>query len=269
MKLLNTYKQILLEASGISTQARAWSKIITDLTKNTNEKKLVIDGKNYPDVYESFPVDIFYVSDGTHGEYDELKSGYDKDGKYVVYLKIPLNKGILGFNSSNSDVESTLNHELRHAFEDYNRISKGFTPISKTKEIQQFYNKDFEKVIKGELKHKYEPFKSILYSLYLTSKVEESGFSETVVDTNIPIIQMLKDILNHQYFDSKELSDDDLMTKKWNSLKKEVSIPILDKFDNYLMFVSNADKIIQRRALKMYKKLQKAKYLNQDINKKG
>lgn len=268
MKLLDTYKQILLEVGGISTQARAWSKIITDLTQKYKKKKLLIYGEKYPDAYEVFPVDVFHITNGIHGEYDELKSGYDKNKKYVVYLKIPLIKNIFRPDLI-GDIESTLNHELRHAFEDYNRISKGFTPISKTKEIQQFYNKDFEKVIKGELTNYYEPFRSILYSLYLTSKVEESAYSETIVDTDIPIIEILKNILNKNYFNSSFLENDKMMTDKWNGLKSEVSIPILDKFDNYTMFINYADKIIQRRALKMYKKLQKAKYLNQDINKKG
>jgi len=253
MKLEFIYTQIITELQGISPQARAWSYILKNIIDKVKTSHITIDGTNYPEVYQHFPVDIFYIDHNEKyhngGAYDEHKSGYDKNGKYCVYLQI-----------GTKEITPTLNHELRHAFEDYKRISNNATRLSKTKEATQFYNKDFEKIVTGEIGIYVEPFHSILTALYLTSKLEESAYSETAYDIGDRIIPAIKDILQRNYL--KNMDDDFIVERRWRQLKERVNIPILNKFDDYLSFIQWADKVIQRRAIKIYKKLIKVKYLS-------
>jgi len=90
MKLEHIYAQIITELQGISSQARAWSYVLGNIIKNLKPTNhITIDGTKYPEVYQHFPVDIFYITQ-SHGyaAYDEKNSGYDDNGKYVVYLHI-------------------------------------------------------------------------------------------------------------------------------------------------------------------------------------
>jgi hypothetical protein len=220
---------------------------------NTKSNNIIVYGKNYLDAYQQFPVDIFYIKilrDVVRtGRYDEEKSGYNENGEYCIYIEI-----------SEVGIYSILNHELRHAFEDYNRISKNKTRLSKSKEANQYYNSDFEQLILGNIKGIFDPFNEILYSLYLTSKMEESGFSETVYDKPNSVIDEIKKILKKNYL--YDLNDVNIANRRWNDLKSKVNIPILNKFNNYQNFVEWADNVIQKRAIKVYKKLQKVKYLS-------
>jgi len=202
-------------------------------------------------VYKIFPVDIFYVEyNPAQTSYDENKSGYDENGNYCVYLHI----------SGDEDLSTSLNHELRHAFEDYNRISKNESRLSDTRESKLFYSGDFEKLITGQIKGEFGMFKSIFYVLYMTSKMEASAFAENIYDnTNTDLIfGNLKYIMNRGYLNG--MKNDKKVQRTWLDLKSKVKIPILDKFNDYMMFVKWVDKYIQYRAIKIFKKLQKVKY---------
>lgn len=264
MKLEETYHNIITELRGISPQARAWTTILSEVFHNTTMNNFVVIGQEYPDAYKNFPVDIFHIKKSRgYAGYDENASGYNEEGKYVVYLHIP----VIEKDITKERMLSALNHELRHAFEDYNRISKNKTRLSNSKESKEFYSGDFESFMLGRIPGNFEPFKSIFRSLYLTSKIEESAYSETIYDDpNASIMNSIKEILKRNYLVG--LENDKLVEKQWNKLKREVKIPILDKFDDYMMFIKWADGLIQKRAMSIYKKLVKVRYLA-TINKKG
>lgn len=265
MNLEETYQNIINELQGISPQGRAWAHILLGVLKEmygNGEKTTlrIVLGKRYPEPYKNFPVDLFYLEKAPgYGYYNETKSGYDKDGRYRVYMSISNNK-------DDSNIVTTLNHELRHAFEDYCKKSKGKPGISDSKEFKQFYAGDFEKMMKGEIKGDFTPFIYMFNALYLTSKIEASAMAENIYDNkHLGILKELKSIKGRNYL--KGL-DDKKVQKNWNDLKSKVKIPILDKFNDYMMFVKWADKTIQIRADKVYKKLIKVRYLS-DMQQKG
>jgi hypothetical protein len=257
MKLEDIYAQVITEVQGISPQARAWAYVIKNVVTSIKSDKIIIDGHKYPEIYQHFPVDIFNIQKSAgYAGYDENISGYDEDGKYVVYLHIPQESKSV----TKDDIASALNHELRHAFEDYQRISKNKTRFSDSKESKLFYSGDFENFITGRIPGNFEPFKSIIRALYLTSKIEESAYSETIYDNpNHDILLELKGFLKRNYLSG--LKNDKVVQKQWDKLKEQVKIPILDKFDDYMHFVKWADELIQKRATKFYRKLLKVKYL--------
>lgn len=77
--------------------------------------KIEINGKDFPEAYKDFKVDKWVITSSGRIEYDHWKSGYDKDGNYVVYLNMPMS----------SIGGSALVHEIKHAYDDWNRMSKG------------------------------------------------------------------------------------------------------------------------------------------------
>ena len=78
-------------------------------------EQIEIEGKYFPEAYKDFSVDKWIIKNSNRIEYDHRESGYDKDGNYLVYLNMPLY----------SVGGSALNHEIKHAFDDWNRISRG------------------------------------------------------------------------------------------------------------------------------------------------
>lgn len=72
-----------------------------------------------------------------------------------------------------------LNHELRHAYEDFNRQLRNKTKISDTKEVKLLFSKDGYDLLLGKLGD-FGIFNTIFRALYLTSKVEQSAYGENV-----------------------------------------------------------------------------------------
>ena len=164
----------LTEGAGISFEARKWGEIIyNEIMNNPDEKKrLIIDGYDYPEAFNGFPIDYVVIDfyDKLTG-YGQEHSGYDKDGNYVVHLYVQpgLLQGQGVFN-----LKSTLNHEMKHAWEDYNRLSKGLPSIEHTKESQELYNKDFILMLSDQ--NIVGPIKEILKYYYYLSNLEKSAY---------------------------------------------------------------------------------------------
>jgi hypothetical protein len=254
MKLTSTYNQIILEISHISHAARAWADFIYKEVKTIKDPELVIFGEEQPELYKNFPVDYFIITIDRNftmgGYYDEGQSGL-KNGKYCVYITVTPELSV-----------SVLNHELRHAYEDYKRISKGKTALSKTKEVHNLFSGDFTDLLMGKIKGKFKYFIEVIWALYYTSKVEESAYGETVHDGSNKVIFGLEDILKKDYkVYWKKIYSDITIENSWDNLKTKVKIPILDKFNDYQSFLNWADKIIHRRGEIALKKFRKIKYL--------
>ena len=52
--------------------------------------QIEIEGKDFPEAYENFKVDKWIINNSSRIEYDHWKSGYNKEGEYVVYLNMPI-----------------------------------------------------------------------------------------------------------------------------------------------------------------------------------
>ncbi len=238
MKLENIYTDLVIETSGIAHQARAWSNFLSDIVLKSKTNKIELDGWRYPDLYKSFPIDKFYITRTENvGSYDETKSGYDENGDYAIYLMIPGRKG----------AENVLDHELRHAFDDFNRLSRGKPGLVNSTEAKLLFSGDFENLFLGRIKGDFEPFMSILRALYYTSKIEQNAYTETVFGGNEHIIDRLKEISQKDYRDILKL-DPKKLEIRWNNLHYNVHIPIIQKFNNYTDFVNWTSNRIERRS---------------------
>ena len=126
--------------------------------------RLIIDGYDYPEAFDDFPIDYVVIDfyDKLTG-YGQEHSGYDGDGNYVVLLYI---QPTLVDGKTNYDLRSVLNHEFKHAWDDYNRLSKGKPSIDNTRESKELYNKDFIQLLSN--KQIIGPIKDLLkYHFYL------------------------------------------------------------------------------------------------------
>ena len=249
------HKKTITETAGISFEARKWGEIIyNEIMDNPNEKKrLIIDGYDHPEAFDGFPIDYVVVDfyDRLTG-YGQEHSGYDKDGNYVVLLYIQPRLVQGGY-----DLKSVLNHEMKHAWEDYNRLSKGLPSIEQTKESQDLYNKDFilmlsDQKIRG-------PIKEILKYYYYLSDLEKSAYLENVYDQNKVYEKVLRDIARKDFESFKDRHDLDI---NWHLMNTAYDIPFLKKFKSPIDFIDYSAEELRSKALKMIKKVNKMKYIH-------
>jgi len=264
MKLITIFEQIELdELQGISFDARVWSQPIRDAIKiSKNTPNPVINGKDYPKEYKTFPIDfIHFKIDENYrngAEYKEHESGYDNNKQYHVYF-------IFGDIAN----DSAINHELKHAFEDFMRMSKGHQGLKSTKEGINLFSGDFPKFMLSQ--KDFQPISTLVHGLYMTSKIERSAFSDTVYDEPkfAGIIKYIRDLIEKcnapriMYY-----KEPGTLEKIWKEYKESFHIPITDKFNNYIDFIKWACDEINYKGNITLKKLQKVKYLGQMSQKK-
>ena len=257
IQVLKEHKKTITETAGISFEARKWGEIIyNEIMDNPNEKKrLIIDGYDHPEAFDGFPIDYVVVDfyDRITG-YGQEHSGYDKDGNYVVllYIQPRLVQGQGGY-----DLKSVLNHEMKHAWEDYNRLSKGLPSIEQTKESQDLYNRDFilmlsDQNIRG-------PIKEILKYYYYLSDLEKSAYLENVYDQNKVYERVLRDIAGKDFNEFKDRFDLDI---NWHLMNTAYDIPFLKKFKSPIDFIDYSAEELRSKALKMIKKVNKMRYIH-------
>jgi hypothetical protein len=274
MKLLTLAEEVINELQGISFDARIWNPVVKSQIRLGNSylksKKPVpefkIYGKDYPKEYKVFPIDEMSIkidekyNDG--GIYDEDISGYDNNKIYRVY-----------FTFGPLAMDSTINHELRHAYEDYMKLFKGRPATKESKECSTLFGKEFERFMTmGKSTANYfHAFYHLIVGLYYTSKIETSGFAETIYDEpSIGVISTIKSLIRYSNAEEikKSLKPEELL-KRWIQLKENYKIPILQRFKNYEDFIKWACDEINYKGNKTLKKLLKVKYLSQQRKKEG
>lgn len=257
-KLFSENKKSINESAGISFEARKWSKIIYDeIISNPEEKtRLIIDGYDHPEVFDGFPIDYIVIDfyDRLTG-YGQEHSGYDKDGNYIVHLYIQ--PELIGGRGEYS-LQSALNHEMKHAWEDYNRVSKGLPSIEQTKESQELYNRDYILMLSDQ--NVRGPIKEILKYYYYLSKLETSAYLENVYDQNPAYERVVREIVSKDFESFKNRFDLDV---NWHLMNTAYDIPFLKKFKSAVDFIDYSAKELRSRALKMVKKINKMKYVHQ------
>ena len=253
-------KKPINESAGISFEARKWGEIIYDeIISNPEEKtRLIIDGYDYPETFDGFPIDYVVVDfyDRLTG-YGQEHSGYDKDGNYVVllYVQPKLVSGQGGYS-----LQSALNHEMKHAWEDYNRLSKGLPSIEQTKESQQLYNRDYILMLSDQ--NVRGPIKEILKYYYYLSNLEKSAYLENVYDQNPAYERVVREIASKDFESFKDRFDLDV---NWHLMNTAYDIPFLTKFRSPREFIDYSAEELRSRALKMIKKINKMKYIHGKI----
>ena len=247
----------LTEAAGISFEARKWGEIIyNEIMNNPNEKKrLIIDGYDHPEAFNGFPIDYVVIDfyDRLTG-YGQEHSGYDKDGNYVVllYIQPKLLQGQGVYN-----LKSVLNHEMKHAWEDYNRISKGLPSIEHTKESQELYNRDFILMLSDQ--NITGPIKEILKYYYYLSNLEKSAYLENVYDQNPTYERVVREIARKDFESFKDRHDLDI---NWHLMNTAYDIPFLKKFKSPREFIDYSAEELRSKAVKITKKINKMRYIH-------
>lgn len=251
----------LKESAGISFEAREWANILYYLLGNMgkNEPRLIVDGQDYPEQYEKFSVDYFVIdfNDWTNGYLDKT-SGYDNDGNYVVHLMV------LNQFRNRDYMRTILNHELKHAYQDWQRQRKGYPSITNTKESQEIYTDDFVRAVKDRVNVGHF-FKEILKGYYLLSDLELNAFMENVYDRDTlndykKMVSRLKDfdaVKATYYEDPNDLGEN------WLTLVS-LDIPFLKKYKDYTSFLNASTKYFNRRADEVLRKINRLEYVHKD-----
>jgi len=257
---LSESKKTIKEAAGISFEARKWGEIIyNEIMDNPNEKKrLIIDGYDHPEAFDGFQIDYVVIDfyDKLTG-YGQEHSGYDKDGNYVVllYVQPKLLQGQGGYN-----LKSVLNHEMKHAWDDYNRLSKGLPSIDNTKESKELYNKDFILMLSDQ--NVRGPIKELLKYYYYLSKLETTAYLENVYDENPVYERVVREIAGKDFEPFKERFDLDV---NWHLMNTAYDIPLLKKFKSPKEFIDYSSEELRSRAIKTIKKINKMKYVHSKL----
>ncbi len=249
-------KKNINEVAGISFEPREWADIIyNEIMNNPEQTRIIIDGYDYPEVFNQFPIDYVVVDHyNRFTGYDVERSGYDKDGNYVVLLYVQPH---LINGQHEYTLKSALNHEMRHAWEDYNRISRGKPNINQTKESRELYTKDFINLMADN--KIFGPIKDVLKYYYYLSKLEVGPYMENLFDGNPAYEDMVRQIATKDFEPFKERFDIEL---NWNQIITNYDIPFLTKFKTASDFIDYSSNELRKRANKVIKKINKMRYVH-------
>jgi hypothetical protein len=248
--------RFIFESSGISFDSREWANITyNEIISNYGTDRIIIDGYDYPETFDKVPFD--YIVIDFHNNitgYDHVRSGYDNDGNYVVVLFVQpqLVQGINGY-----DLKSALNHEFKHAFEDFKRRNGGGKTIDDTKESKTFYNQDFIRLINN--REVEGPIKTVLRDYYYVSDIESSAFLENVYDRNPQYERIIRSIIAKDYESLKDRFD---LGLNWHLVNVSYDIPLIKKFKSPRDFIDYSAEFLRKKALKILKKINKMKYVH-------
>ena len=219
--------------------------------------KIEINGKDFPEAYKDFKVDKWVITSSGRIEYDHWKSGYDKSGNYVVYLNMPMSA--LG--------GSALIHEIKHAYDDWNRMSKGAPPIRDGWEIKNIYTPDFEKLVLGG-SYKLSPMlHPIIRYYYLGSKLESPAYLENEYDNSglggdyRGTAKKMMDFKASNFLNKKGEPAKGLQ-ESWTKLIAEYDIPFFRKFKNVVDFLNYTEKHFNKRGRNIMKRIDKMRYVH-------
>lgn len=215
-----------------------------------------INGKDFPSAYENFKVDKWVMTNSTRIEYDHWKSGYDDDGQYVVYLNMPIPSS-----------GSALIHEIKHAYDDWNRMSRGGKPIRDSWEIKNIYTPDFEKLILGGSYKLNQQLHPVIRYYYLGSKLEQPAYLENEYDMASQYrdvaIKMSK--FKASNFLDKRGNPAKGLQESWEELITNYDIPFFKKFPDVVDFLLYTEKYFNKRGREILKRIDKMRYVHGKI----
>lgn len=254
-------RKILKESSGISKPVRDWSKKMYEILLQTpkTERRVIIAGEDYPELFENFSFDYAVIdfNDFSNG-YLTKTSGYDKDGYYVVHIMI------LNSFKQHSYLRTILNHELKHAYQDWQRQSKGYPGIEKTKENINIYTEDFMNILKDRINTNYF-FKKIFKNYYLLTNLESDAFLENVYDNDKlnPYKEMVTRIKNDDIIKDLNYMDIETLEEDWQKLLT-LDLPFIKKYKNYQDFIEKSVKFFKKKSTEILRRINKMEYIHRD-----
>ena len=234
-----------------------WSGYNTYYTPQPKIDKIEINGNDFPEAYKDFKVDKWVITSSNRIEYDHSKSGYNEGGEYVVYLNMPMS-AIGG---------SALVHEIKHAYDDWNRMSRGAPPLRDGWEIKNIYTADFEKLVLGGSFKLSPMLHPIIRYYYLGSKLESPAYLENEYDNSglggdyRGTAKKLMNFKASNYTDKKGRPAQGLQ-KSWDELIKNYDIPFFRKFKNVLDFIRYTEKYFNKRGRDIMKRIDKMRYVH-------
>ena len=247
-------KKKLTEAAGVSFEVREWANIVYHLLDGLpdSEPRLLVDGQEWPEQFEKFSVDWFVIdfNDWTNGYLDQT-SGYDADGNYVVHVMV------LNQFRHHPYMKTILNHEFKHAYQDWQRRRKGYEGIFATKEVRNIYTDDFIKVVKDKVK--VGPFfKEIFKKYYLLTDLEMNAFMENVYDRDQinDYKKMITQLTDYDAFRATYYEDPNKLEKDWDLLMT-LNLPFIKKYKNYTDFLTKSTDYFRKRSQEILKKINK------------
>ena len=239
----------------------------TTTTATTVDKptKIIINGKDHPEAYKNFAVDKWILEDKNPTEYDHRNSGYNEAGEYVVYINCSMSSNMSSY---------ILIHEIKHAYQDWHRISTNHPPIRQSKEALQLYTQDFERYV---LAHKggynLDSIESIISAYYMSSPFEVTAYLESAYDTiqnktayqyNIfdQLYTLGKQMVAFKIEDVEKFTRDKNVQKKWNKIITEYDIPLFRKFKDVNEFLKYTEKLFHKRGRNIMKKVNKLRTMD-------
>jgi hypothetical protein len=218
--------------------------------------KIEINGKDFPDAYEDFKVDKWVITPSNRIEYDHWKSGYDESGDYVVYLNMMLS----------SVGGSALIHEVKHAYDDWNRMSRGAQPIRAGWEIKNIYTPDFEKLVLGASSKLSPMLSPIIRYYYLGSKLETPAYLENEYDSSQfgSYRDTAKKMMNFKAsnFLDKDGNPARGLQDSWTYLINNYDIPFFRKFKQVVDFLNYTEKHFNKRGRDILRRIDKMSYVH-------
>ena len=216
--------------------------------------EVTVFGDNFPEEYKEFAVDMWVLKNSSRIEYDHYKSGYADSGEYVVHMNIPL----AGMS------ESTFIHEIKHAYDDWNRLRHGGKPIKDTWEIKNIYTKDFEKLILGG-SNSFTQLSPIIRNFYLGSKLETPAYLENEYDNAMVdyegVGRSLMKFKASNYL-NKEGEPARGLEAEFDRLQKYYDIPLFRKFKNVKEFLNWTQKYFNKRGRDIFGRVAKMRYVH-------
>jgi hypothetical protein len=224
-------------------------------TPRAEINELVIDGKDFPEAYDKFSVDKWIFRQASRIEYDHYKSGYNDNGEYEAIFNVPIRGLSMGM----------FVHEIKHAYDDWNRMRHGGKPIRDSWEIKNIYTKDFERMILGGAS-KFPQLGPIVRMYYLGSKLETPAYLENEYDS--PTAQSYrttaKKLMNFdmgRFFNKKGRPAKGL-EEEFQTLTREYDIPYFRKFKDVRSFLGATQKYFNKRGRDIIKRIDKALYVH-------
>jgi len=261
--------QILNELQGVSFESRVWGPIIRRLIDGApktiprgNFVYANIDGYDYPTEHRQFPLDNIEIkiikSDNDDGSYTPGLSGYDKDTEYKAFITL-----------STSASDTTIYHELKHAYEDFRKKENKANYPPRKKDYNQG---DFSKLIQSNKLTEYGIFGFLMWGIYYFSDEEVAARIEEIYtnpDSANRIIRMSNNILNEYITDDFKNKTGNYFEQDlyYDKINREYNIPILKKYGNFIDFVKWAQNEIRYDGQRALKRFLKVKYLAQITNR--
>ena len=214
--------------------------------------EVTIDGKDFPNLYKDFAVDKWILKNSTRIEYDHWKSGYNDKGEYIVYFNVPLS----------SMSESAFIHEIKHAYDDWNRMRSGGKPIRDTWEIKNIYTKDFEKLLLSGT-YEFPQLQPIIKNLYMGSKLETPAYLENEYDIDMGYGELGRKLMNFKAstYLNKKGNPAKGLEEEFQKIKK-YDIPLFKKFNNVVELLNWLEKYFNKRGKDIFRRVTKMKYVH-------